>query len=247
MGALEIYQADNNTNTGLLINTVDNVFNDPNTILIVEDFKELLLSTPDAPFTYEEVSMQAITNSFDSTDIIDTVFNALTIGIDKSIKTQNYYFIDVKEKRNNHLNEMDDNLMFAWVNRIGHVLLDEIEIRIGGHKIDRQYGDWLNIWYELSANRNMENIYFKMIGNVPELTKFDRTIKPKYKLLIPMQFWFNRYNGSSIPLVALEYHDVSYHVKFRNIQDVSYIENNNKIFVSETKDQLFLDEVVGGT
>ena len=51
---------------------------------------------------------------------------------------------------------MNENLKFAWVERVGHALLEEIEIRIGAHKIDRQYGDWLNIWYELTANRNME-------------------------------------------------------------------------------------------
>ena len=104
---------------------------------------------------------------------------------------------------------INPNFKFAWVDRIrscdyGLYSNSRLEVQ----RIDKQYGDWLNIWYELTANKNLEEIYYKMIGNVPELTTFDRTIKPAYILYIPLQFWFNRFNGLAIPLVALQYHDV---------------------------------------
>jgi Major capsid protein N-terminus len=31
----------------------------------------------------------------------------------------------------------------AWTRNIGHVLIDEVSIEIGGQVIDKQYGDWL--------------------------------------------------------------------------------------------------------
>ena len=31
----------------------------------------------------------------------------------------------------------------AWTHNIGHVLIDEVSIEIGGQTIDKQYGDWL--------------------------------------------------------------------------------------------------------
>jgi hypothetical protein len=243
VGAFEIFVAENNSSTENMINKVDEVFNEPGNITTIESFKTLLSNTMDVPFTHDEISMQSIVGNFDGEDDIDVVFKALTIGIDKSIKTQEFYFNDLKEKRQKHEDESNQNLKFAWVERVGHAILDDIEIRIGGHKVDRQYGDWINIWYELSANRNMQEVYFKMIGNVDELTSFNREIKPRYKLQIPMQFWFNRYNGLSIPLVALEYHDVTYHVKFRKLEEVSYIEEEKLVFVSDLQDNLFLDEV----
>jgi hypothetical protein len=41
---------------------------------------------------------------------------------------------------------------WAWVSRVGHTLINSIELQIGGTRIDKQYGDWLNIWYELARN-----------------------------------------------------------------------------------------------
>jgi hypothetical protein len=75
------------------------------------------------------------------------------------------------------------------------------------------------------------------------LTDFNRKIKPKYTLNIPLQFWFCRFSGSSIPLVALEYHDVTFQVKFRSIQDLCYIESGTTIKYSLSEEGITLDEV----
>jgi hypothetical protein len=89
----------------------------------------------------------------------------------------------------------------------------------------------------------MEDIYFKMIGNVPELTTFNRSVKPKYKLKIPLQFWFCRFTGLAIPLVALEYHDVTLNIKFKKIQELSYIESDNTIKYSKSDTGIQLMDV----
>ena len=36
---------------------------------------------------------------------------------------------------------------FAWVKYLGHNLIDYIELRIGNDTIDKQYGQWINIWW----------------------------------------------------------------------------------------------------
>ena len=58
--------------------------------------------------------------------------------------------------------------------------------------LDRQYGMWLDIWKELTVDNKKMNSYNIMVGNVPELTTFDKNIKPEYKLIIPLNFWFNK-------------------------------------------------------
>jgi len=53
-----------------------------------------------------------------------------------------------------------------------------------------------------------------MIGDIPTLTEYNADIKPEYTLFVPLQFWFNRYVGLSIPLIALQYHDARIHIHF---------------------------------
>jgi len=65
----------------------------------------------------------------------------------------------------------------------------------------------------------------KLIGNVEELTTFDRNVRPKYDLFIPLQFWFCRNNGLALPIIALEYHDIEISIKFKEIYQCSYFEN----------------------
>jgi len=106
---------------------------------------------------------------------------------------------------------------FAWVRRIGHAIINEIEVDVGGTKIDKQTGTWLDIWYELTRKGDHEKGYAKMIGDTPELTTYDNATKPSYVLYVPLQFWFNRLVGLSIPLIALQYHDVHINVRFEPI------------------------------
>lgn len=104
---------------------------------------------------------------------------------------------------------------FAWVRRLGHALINNVNLTIGGSQIDKHYGTWLNIWYELTHDISKERGYAEMIGDVPELTELssadmDREgiIKPRFEMFIPLQFWFCRNPGLALPLIALQYHQV---------------------------------------
>ena len=41
---------------------------------------------------------------------------------------------------------------FRWLNYIGHRVVKTVELEIGGQRIDRQYGDWMQIWTQLSQD-----------------------------------------------------------------------------------------------
>ncbi len=98
----------------------------------------------------------------------------------------------------------------AWVSRLGHALLKQVEVQIGGSRIDRQYGVWMDVFYELTHTNEQERGYAAMIGDVPALTTVAEsgTELPEYTLYIPLTFWFNRNNGLALPLIALQYHEV---------------------------------------
>jgi len=175
---------------------------------------------------------------------LDILYNKIKSAFDKSTNINKFYFENLRDIQEFNLDQLNKNIKFAWVDRVGHAIIEYIEVLIDGDRIERHYGDWINIWYELTSNKKSEDIYFELIGNVPILTNFDRVAKPQYKLRIPLIFWFCRYTGCSFPLVSLEHNDFTVQVKFRNLPDVSYIESNSKIYLPDRSTTIYLDEVV---
>jgi hypothetical protein len=89
----------------------------------------------------------------------------------------------------------------AWTRQVGHVILDEISVEIGGAIIDRHYGMWFTIYNELTQVYEKEDTYMVMIGNTAVLTTPAATI-PAATLYVPLIFWFNRNPVLSLPLIA---------------------------------------------
>jgi hypothetical protein len=88
---------------------------------------------------------------------------------------------------------------------LGNAMVKQVEVEIGGQLIDRQYGEWMNIWSELSVPEGKRVGYDAMVGNVPVTTT---ATAPNTKLDVPLMFWFNRNPGLALPLIALQYHEV---------------------------------------
>jgi len=107
----------------------------------------------------------------------------------------------------------------AWVRKLGHALLKQIEVEIGGSKIDKHVGTWLNIWHELTSSEAQQRGYARLIGDVPGLTRLRPRSEglPEYTLYIPLQFWFCRNTGLALPLIALQYHEVRFHIELESL------------------------------
>jgi len=110
---------------------------------------------------------------------------------------------------------------FAWVRRLGHELIEDVDVEIGGSQIDKHYGTWMDVWYELTHTYEQERGYKKLIGDVPEVNQLatarpDGTLKDPYVMFIPLTFWFCRNPGLALPLIALQYHEVRLNIDFNN-------------------------------
>ena len=83
---------------------------------------------------------------------------------------------------------------FRWVNYVGHALIKSVDVEIGGQRIDKHYGDWLNIWNELTQEAGHQVGYDNMAGNTIALTGtgLSRTNATTH---VPLQFWFCRNPG----------------------------------------------------
>lgn len=206
---------------------------DPN-VIIVTNFTSLISGTK---YKLRQTSVDYIAYDIANEDTKENLMKAINVGYLRSFEVSTYFMDLVTSKKTLYLDAANTNYKFAWVDRLGHAIIDHIEIYIGGDVIDKHYGDWLNIWYELSCDRTIQDVYYKMIGNVSSLTTFDRTTKPSYKLLVPLQFWFCRNNGLSLPICALQFHDVSIKMRLRRFSDCSYIESGS--LTGTTLDSLY--------
>ena len=57
-----------------------------------------------------------------------------------------------------------------WLDYPGEQLISQVEVEIGGQRIDRQYGDWMHIWNQLTLSKEQEPGYNKMVGQTTALT-----------------------------------------------------------------------------
>lgn len=108
----------------------------------------------------------------------------------------------------------------AWVRRLGHAILDSIEIVIGGTSIDKHYGTFLDVWYELTHNDEQERGYKELIGDVEELTTPAVSVVGGRNVYVPLQFWFARNYGYALPLIALQYHTVRFNIVFQTMANL---------------------------
>lgn len=117
-----------------------------------------------------------------------------------------------------------DDIIYGYCNAIGHVLLDRIEIWIGGKMIDRHYGEWLEIWTELTQTAEKRLGYYEMIGKKDPLSYTVDSFTGEMELFVPFNFWFCRNIGLSLPVMSLIYHDVEIIIKIRDF-DQCWVSN----------------------
>ncbi|AYV77159.1 MAG: NCLDV major capsid protein [Barrevirus sp.] len=124
---------------------------------------------------------------------------------------------------------------FSWIKRLGHYLIDSTWFQIDDYVIDKHYGEWLNIWHDLSKNKKKEKGYNELIGDVKEMTRYNSLGKEGYELIIPLNFWFCRNIGISLPLIALHNSTIRLYVKLRPLDQVSFFEAERTVFRKKVK------------
>ena len=143
----------------------------------------------------------------------------------------------------------DFGVYARWIDFIGEQLIAQVEVEIGGQRIDRQYGDWMHIWNQVTMTAEQQRGYWKMIGNTTALTFITdptfanvsgpcsaaggpsqvcapRNALPETTLYIPLLFWFCRNPGLALPLIALQYHEVKVNIDFRPIGECLWAVKN---------------------
>tara|TARA_B110000971_G_scaffold86611_1_gene88996 strand:- start:306 stop:1499 length:1194 start_codon:yes stop_codon:yes gene_type:complete len=109
-----------------------------------------------------------------------------------------------------------------YCSNYGSAIIKECELEIGGQKIDKHYGHWLETRAQLMESgarlpvamnatmSDMDSSIFQSMscsGGVNN-NDFGDVMTDGHTLHIPLQFWFCRNPGLALPLIALQYHEV---------------------------------------
>ena len=203
--------------------------------------------TGNPEITFWKVSYRRHTNF--AMESIEQTFNGqadfgrrvtCTISRNGDMAYRTYLQITLPEINQGMAAASSDGVYARWLDFPGEQLISQVEIEIGGQRIDRQYGDSMHIWNQLTMTSEQQKGYFKMIGHTTQLTymtdpKFEavngpcasssgpnqvcapRNALPETTLYIPLQFWFCNNPGLALPLIALQYHEVKINLDVRPI------------------------------
>ena len=116
--------------------------------------------------------------------------------------------------------EVAGTVVGANDNNPGADWITEVKLEIGGQEIDKQSGTWMETWAELTQPNptGLVSLVAANAGGVQTgATLFQNTAGhggvqgqagQAVRYNVPLQFWFCRNAGLSLPLIALQYHEV---------------------------------------
>ena len=110
------------------------------------------------------------------------------------------------------LSDSSTDYYVRWVEYIGNALIENVKLYIGGQLIDEQTGEFMQIYtdlYDAEWNRMC------LTGLDPDLINPAETINSTH-VYVPLKFWFCNSLNKSLPLIALQYHDVEIEIKIRD-------------------------------
>jgi len=204
--------------------------------------------TGNPQITFWKVSYKRHTNF--AMESIEQTFNGqadfgrrvtCTISRNGDLAYRTYLQVTLPEINQSMKGSAQDGVYARWLDFPGEQLVSQVEVEIGGQRIDRQYGDWMHIWNNLTLPLDQQKGYYAMVGNTTELTfitdpSFNnidgpcqasaprqvcapRNALPETTLYVPFQFWYCRNPGLALPLIALQYHEVKINLDIRPIDE----------------------------
>lgn len=109
---------------------------------------------------------------------------------------------------------------FAWAREIGTALIEQTEFHLGGNLIDSQTGEFLSSYEKLFLTQEQSEIYDELIGNVPEIYKYDSRPKAARQLIIPLRYCFTLRPSSALPIIAMKNSPPVITFKLRSLEDL---------------------------
>jgi len=162
----------------------------------------------------------------------------------------------------NYVDESWRPYKFRWISHIGANIIKKMSLNIGGQKIQEFSGEYLKNMVERDFPQTKKELFYKMIGHTKELYEpenaFNRTnrypnsfyVAPSTAnpiptatngstpsisgrtIYVPLHFWFMNSPKMALPLVALQYNEVTIDIVLRPIRELFTI---NDVSIKDVK------------
>lgn len=115
-------------------------------------------------------------------------------------------------------------------------LIKNIELRIGGQRIDWLPHNWFRVWAQMYLNSKQTAAYTDMADFGNEVSGQQRTF------FLPIPFFFSQWDWKrALPLIALQYHEVELWINFQDANNIVGINTSFYPDIQLYADYVFLD------
>lgn len=192
--------------------------------------------------THTNFSMESINVDLNRTDVFINQPTTFKVKLPRNgdLIMQIYFVFDLPPVIS------DSFTKFRWLPNIGEAIISNITLSIGNVIIDKQSGEYMNIYNNFTLPSFRRAMYNKMIGNITALNNplkeqvlekmyQDNSIRitkiypkegdvynptiPKHTCFVPLQFYFNRDFSSALPIISLQYMDVDITIETRPVRE----------------------------
>jgi hypothetical protein len=146
-----------------------------------------------------------------------------------------YYHSNYIFNQNKYNQLKNKNVNFAWIENLAHYFFTDFEVEIGGQVIEKYSADQSFIYQTHHIKEEQKKIYNSMIGNKENLISFNNYKKNSTTLFLPLNFWFCKDIGSSLPAVALSNSSISINLKLNKLKNLIYFRDYEKEYYNLLK------------
>jgi len=193
-------------------------------------------------------SMESVRQTFLTKPTLDTSRNIFTCRINRVADLLQEIYLSFQLPNV----YSTDKFRFRWISNVSQYIIYNCSVRIDTQLIDQLWGEWMDIWNELTLSTDQRDSFNKMIGNVPEfsnptslnsyvvidnnnityssypegLTQATPSIKGR-RFYIPIPFWFTKNPGLALPLIALQYQNIDITFELRAQEELYQLYDSN--------------------
>ncbi len=105
---------------------------------------------------------------------------------------------------------------------LGYACIKTVELEIGGKIVDKQTGEWMNIYTELTTPTSKRDKLDHMIGIINSTygPASGDGVDEIYTLNVPLQFSFCRNPGLAIPIICISLHEIKIIIEFETAENI---------------------------
>ena len=202
-------------------------------------------------------SMESVRQTFTTKPTLDVAGNTFTCRINRvaDLLSDIYFSFKLPDIYSS------DKFRFRWIENIAQYMINTCTVRIDTQQIDQLWGEWMDVWNELSLTNDQRDGYNKITGNTyefnnPQLLNSyvvidnnnisysyypvgDSAASPSIRgrrFFVPIPFWFTKNPGLALPLVALQYQAIDITFELRSIEELYQIfDSSQGLYISPSE------------